>query len=476
VTWIDLVFICYLAAMNSVQSLFIFLAMAEVLQQKAARLPELDNAVLSSSSTPPITIIAPAYNEQANIEDSVRAFLQVEYPSLTLLVVNDGSKDGTLAKLKERFVLVPTDLVVRSDMRTKPIRGIYQSQVDERLLVVDKENGGKADALNVGLNAARTPLVCCVDADSVIDQRALLRMIEPFLYDDGSVVAVGGSVLVANGSRIRDGIVEATALPRSWLARFQIVEYLRAFDFARMGFNKLGGNLIISGAFGLFLREAVIAAGGYKADTVGEDAELVVRLHHVMRDRKKAYRVKHISDAVCYTEAPEVLNVLGKQRDRWQRGLLDTLVRHRDMIFRPRYGMVGLVSLPIYVVFELLGPFVELAGYAWFLRAVAMGEVDRPFAILFMLMAFLWGFLLSVQSLVLDVMDRPGRRGIVQQLQLALVAIVECFGYRQMTLWFRVRGVWKFLAGEKSWGDMKRRGLAQQPAKPAAPAAPGRAT
>jgi cellulose synthase/poly-beta-1,6-N-acetylglucosamine synthase-like glycosyltransferase len=458
-SWVDLLFIGYVACLNLSQSVLLVLAMIEILQRRSARVPELDNGVLASANTPPITIIAPAYNEEANIEHSVRAFLQVEYPTLKLVVVNDGSKDGTLERLKQRFDLVPTDLVVRGDLKTKPIRGLYESRLDDRLLVVDKENGGKADALNVGVNVARTPLVCCVDADSVIDRRALLRMVEPYLYSDGLVVAVGGTVMPANGSTIRDGIVESFSPPRSWLAYFQAVEYLRAFVYARMGFNRAGGNLIISGAFGLFLREAVIAAGGYLVDTVGEDAELVVRIHRVMHERKRPYRVVHIPDPVCFTEVPETLAVLSKQRDRWQRGLFDTVLRHWSMVLRPRYGGVGLISMPMFVLFEMIGPFLEMGGYLWLGKTLLFGKIDAPFVVMFLLVAIMWGLILSVQALVLEALDRPAMRTLPQHLKFVLVAACENFGYRQLTLWYRIKGAWSFIAGEKGWGEMKRRGL-----------------
>jgi cellulose synthase/poly-beta-1,6-N-acetylglucosamine synthase-like glycosyltransferase len=458
-TWIDLVFLGYVASMNLSQTVLLLLALLEVLQRRSARVPELDNGVLASANTPPITIIVPAYNEEANIEDSVRAFLQVEYPSLKLVVVNDGSQDGTLDKLKGRFDLVPTNLVVRGDLRTKPITALYESRIDDRLLIVDKENGGKADALNVGINVARTPLICCVDADSVVDRRSLLRMVEPYLYSEGTVVAVGGTVVPANGSRIRDGIVEAFAPPRSWLAGFQAVEYLRAFIYARMGFNRIGGNLIISGAFGLFLREVVISAGGYQVDTVGEDAELVVRIHRTLREQKRPYRVFHIPDPVCFTEVPETISVLGMQRDRWQRGLLDTMLRHRRMMFRPRYGIVGMVVMPLFFLFELCGPFVEVAGYLWLLKTLLTDGINTTFAIPFFLVAFLWSLILSVQALVLEALDRPGMRTLGQHFRFILMAALENFGYRQLTLWFRMRGVWRFMGGEKAWGHMTRRGL-----------------
>jgi cellulose synthase/poly-beta-1,6-N-acetylglucosamine synthase-like glycosyltransferase len=464
--WLEWGLCGYMLALNGSQLWLLVLALLETLDRRAMRLPELDNQVLSSASTPPITIIAPAYNEEANIEDSVRAFLQVEYPSLQLVVVNDGSRDGTLQRLKQRFQLRPTGLVVRGDLPARAILALYQSRVDERLLVVDKDNGGKADALNVGINVARSPLICCVDADSVIDRRALLRMVEPYLYSDDRVVAVGGTVLPANGTRIRDGVVEAMATPRSALACFQAVEYLRAFVYARMGLNRAGGNLIVSGAFGLFLREAVVAAGGYRTDTVGEDAELVVRIHRLMRERGERYRVVHIPDPVCLTEVPETLAVLGRQRDRWQRGLLDTLWLHRKMLFHPGYGAVGLLAMPMLLLFELLGPFIELAGYVWFAVTVAGAAVNRPFAVGFFLVAFVWGLMLSAQSLILESLDRPGVRPLRQQLQLLAMAALENFGYRQLTLWFRMRGVWRFVMGEKSWGEMKRRGLQRKEQTP----------
>jgi cellulose synthase/poly-beta-1,6-N-acetylglucosamine synthase-like glycosyltransferase len=268
-------------------------------------------------------------------------------------------------------------------------------------------------------------------------------------------------VLPANGSSIRDGIVESVGMPTSWLARFQIVEYLRAFIFARSGFNRVGGNMIISGAFGLFLREALIAAGGYEARSIGEDAELVCRIHRTMRERKRRYGVVHISDPVCFTEVPETLKVLGKQRDRWQRGLLDTLWRHRNMIFRPRYGVIGMLVMPMFLTFELMGPFVELAGWAWFAKTVVFANTDRLFVALFFLVAFLWGYLLSIQGVVLEGIDRPGGRPFRQQLLLSLFAAGENFGYRQINLYWRIRGVWKFVVGEKSWGDMQRRGLSR---------------
>jgi cellulose synthase/poly-beta-1,6-N-acetylglucosamine synthase-like glycosyltransferase len=417
--------------------------------------------MLADTSAPPITIIAPAFNEQATIVGCARSFLQLEYTNLQVIIVNDGSKDGTLERLKERFELRPVDIVVRQEIPTAQIRAVYQSLQEPRLVVVDKENGGKADALNAGLNLSRTPLVCCADADTVIDRRALLRMVEPFIQDEENVIAAGGTVRLANGCSIKDGIVQSVGLPKSLLARLQVIEYLRAFLFGRMGLNRLGGNLIISGAFGLFQRDAVVAAGGYLTETVGEDMELVVRIHQRMREKKIKYKVIFIPDPVCYTEAPESYGVLKRQRDRWQRGLADAMLMHIRMLFNPAYGKTGMIVFPFFFLFELLGPMIELSGYGWFFYTLAIGEIDSVFAVMFFIVAFLWGFLLSAQSVLLDGLLVDFFSGFRLKMGLLWAALLENFGYRQMTLYFRLIGLIRFVAGVKSWGDMKRKGFSQ---------------
>lgn len=457
--WLDILFIAYFLALNAAYALLIGLATLDIIQRRATKMPEFDRALLSEASTPPITLIAPAYNEQMHIVASVRSLQQLKYTHLEFVVVNDGSTDDTLARLTEAFDLELVDMVFRRDMPTAEVRGIYVSRSDPRLLVVDKVNGGKADALNVGLNVCRTPLVCCLDADTVLDSKAMLRMVEPYLFDERHVVAVGGTVRVANGCQIRNGHLEKVELPRSWLARFQIVEYLRSFLFGRMGFNRLGGNLIISGAFGLFLREAVVAVGGYRPDTVGEDMELVTRIHEHLRATGRPYRVVQIPDPVAYTEAPEDLTTLANQRDRWQRGLAHSLWLHKRVLFNPWYGVVGMVVSPIFAIFELLGPVVELAGYLWFVASLLMGRMDLAVALLYLTVAVLLGTALSIQSLVMDDLESGSFKLKSQRAVLAVVALLENVGFRQFTLLFRLRGMLRFLFGVKTWGKMVRQGL-----------------
>src|SRR5580765_5366333 len=315
----------------------------------------------SSTLSPSMSILAPAFNEEATIEISLRALLALQYPSLEVIVISDGSKDRTVQVLIERFDLVPVKTIYEQRIKTKPVRSLYRSSTYPSLVVVDKDNGGKADALNVGLSFARGELVCAMDADTLIEADGLQRMIRPFLYET-DVVATGGTIRVVNASEVKHGRVVRTSVPTRLLPGVQVVEYLRAFLFGRLGWNRLGGNIIISGAFGLFQRDAVVNAGGYLHDTVGEDMELVLRLKRLSYERAGPGKIAFVPDPVAWTEVPESAKVLGRQRDRWHRGLADVLWRHRRMMFNPRYGTLGLVGFPYFFFVELLGPVVEAFG------------------------------------------------------------------------------------------------------------------
>ncbi len=464
VYWLDLLCISYFAALNAVHALLMGLSAIELGRAKALHLPELDNLNLSAESTPPVAVIVPAFNEEAVIIDAVRGMLHIDYPDFQVIVVNDGSQDRTIEVLRERFQLYPVSHAYRDELKTETILAIYRSPVEPRILVVDKKNGGKADALNAGIKVARAPLVCCLDADSIIDRKAILRLAEPFLYSPQSVVASGGTIRIANGMKIEDGIVVESGLSKSWLARIQTVEYLRAFLFARLGLNLFGGNLIISGAMGLFSREILMELGGYD-HTVGEDMELVVRMHRHLKAQKRDYKITFIPDPVCYTEAPEKLTALGQQRDRWQRGLLDSLRRHKRMFLNPKYGAIGLFSFPYYLLFELFGPIVELCGYIWFAYLAFTGRINEHVSALFIIAAFLMGYLVTIQALVLDELAFRGIPRGRDRLKLYAAALLEFFGIRQIILLYRIRGMIRFLLGSRSWGKLERRGFQSAEAK-----------
>jgi cellulose synthase/poly-beta-1,6-N-acetylglucosamine synthase-like glycosyltransferase len=414
--------------------------------------------LLGSRIAPPISMLAPAYNEAATISESVRALLTLYYPNLEVIVINDGSPDATLQTLIERFGLVAIHPIYRQQVPTKRVRGLYRSRRYPGLLVVDKENGGKADALNAGLNLASGELVCAIDADTLIEPDALQRMVRPFLLSD-DVLAAGGTIRLVNGSSVAGGRVVKTRVPRQAFAGVQTVEYLRAFLFGRLGWNRLGGNLIISGAFGLFQREPVIAAGGYTHDTVGEDMELVLRLRRRGYEQGGPNRVDFIPDPVAWTEAPETASVLGRQRDRWHRGLSDTLWRHRRVLFNPRYGAMGLIVYPYFCFVELLAPFIEAIGLIGLAIGVATGAVDLTFASLFFLIAYGLGLILDAMTFILEEFSFHRYEGLDDRALLLLWAALEQFGYRQLTVYWRMRGLVRFLRGRRDWGAMQRKGF-----------------
>lgn len=405
---------------------------------------------------PPITILAPAFNEETTIVASVRSLLQQTYGDYEVVVVNDGSTDRTLAALCTEFDLQPFPEAMRVRLTTQPIRGIYHSPTYPNLRVVDKENGGKSDALNAGINAARFPLFCAVDADSVLQRNSLERVVQPFL-EDPNTIASGGCIRVANGCKIQDGFLVEVGLPSNPLALFQIAEYLRAFLFGRLGWSPFNGLLIISGAFGVFNKERVIEAGGYLPTTVGEDMELVVRLHRVMTEAGRPYRIVFVPDPICWTEVPENFKSLGQQRVRWQRGLVESLAINLGLLAHPRGGVVGWVAFPFMLIFECLGPVVEVAGYAFMVICFVMGLISRDAFLIFGLLSIGLGILLSLTALLLEEMSfhlygRPRHMAI-----LFLAMIAENLGYRQLVSIWRAVGLMSYILQRKAkWGDMKR--------------------
>jgi cellulose synthase/poly-beta-1,6-N-acetylglucosamine synthase-like glycosyltransferase len=387
---------------------------------------------------------------------------------MEVLVCNDGSKDGTLEQLREAFALEPAYRLQTGDISTAAVRGVYHSRTHAALWVLDKENGGKADTLNAGLNFCRTPLFCAMDADSLLEREALTRIVRPFV-EDGNTIAAGGVIRIVNGCTVREGAVVDVRLPKEMLPRFQVMEYLRAFLAGRMGWHELRATLIISGAFGVFKRELVVAVGGYSTDTVGEDMELVVKLHRHCLENKIPYSIGFVPDPVAWTECPVSTKVLGRQRDRWQRGLIETLTTHRRMLFNPKYGRVGMLAFPYFTFLEMLSPVVEVCGYVTFLIALALHRVSGLYAVAFLSVAIGLGLALSFTAVALEELGfrrYPHRSDLYRLIWLA---IAENFGYRQLTAFWRLKGVWGFLRKSKGWGKMERRGFGPAAASPPKP-------
>ena len=458
VQWLSGLVLVYFILLNAVYlmtSLFSFAALRKYARRMEAA--DVEESIAWKVALP-IGLIVPAHNEESTCVESVRALLTLKYPDYEILVVNDGSVDQTLDRLKEAYHLVPRARFPTAEIKTAAVKGIFHSQIYPNLWVFDKENGGKADALNAGLKYCRAPLFCAIDADSLLEREALTRIVRPFL-EDAATVAAGGIIRVFNGCRVHSGVVTDIRLPKSYVARFQVLEYLRAFLAGRMGWDALNATLVISGAFGLFRRSTVVDVGGYAVDTVGEDMELVVRLHRHCREKKIPYKVTFIPDPVAWTECPESYRILGRQRDRWQRGLMESLCRHQKMLFNARYGRIGLLVFPYFYFLEMMGPVIEFFGYIAFILALLLGAVSPIFIAAFLMVAFVLGISLSILAVGLEELSFRRYRHFVDFMQLFWIGIIENFGYRQFVNYWRIRGVFSYFRRVRGWGTMQRRGF-----------------
>jgi cellulose synthase/poly-beta-1,6-N-acetylglucosamine synthase-like glycosyltransferase len=411
--------------------------------------------------TPPITIIAPAHNEERSIRVAIRNLLALDYPELEIIVVNDGSQDRTLQELCEEFRLRLVRAVYVAEVKSAPIRGLYRSDVDSRLLIVDKKAGGsKADAVNAGLNAATSPYVCIVDSDSVLERDALLRIMVPILEDPKRVVAVGGIVRVLNGSEIEDGQLRRVRLPRKSIEAIQVIEYLRAFLIGREAWAQGNMLTIISGAFGVFRTDLVRAVGGYRASSIGEDMDVVARMHRHLREKKAEYQIRFVPDPMCWTEVPSDLRSLGRQRARWQKGLLDVLWPNRDMLFRPRYGRIGCFALPYLWLFELFAPIMEVVGITTIILAAFLGVLSREFFLQFLIFGYAFATVISIGSVLQEEVTYKRYNDWKDVVRLVSYCFFEHFPYRQLNMIWRLQGLWQYLRGDHEWKPLKRKGLA----------------
>lgn len=463
--WLDTavgnLILVYFLLINTFYFLFNVLSLAGILRYRRMVTFVRFGEIFRMPIVKPVSVIVPTYNEELGVIESVRSLLSLRYPVFEIIVVNDGSTDRTLARLVEAFDLCPSKSVFRKSLQTKPIRGIYRSAVQPKLIVVDKVNGKKADAMNAGLNVSRYPLFCAVDGDSVLENDALLKVVRPFLEDPIRTIGAGGIIRLSNGCDVREGQVVRIGIPKNWIVRFQILEYLRAFLGGRLGLSMLGSTLIISGAFGIFRKDIAMACGGYRAASITEDMDLCVRMQKHMHEHKKPYRIHFIPDPICWTEAPESLRVLARQRSRWHRGLVETLVRYRRMFLNPRYGVAGMFAMPFYAVFEMAGPFIEVLGYGLFASHIIFGQVDYPFAVIFFFVAVLYGTFISLLAILLEELSAHRYPRPHDILTLTAAGVVENFFYRQYLAVVRVLGFLEYLRGKNEWGSMEKRGFAK---------------
>lgn len=455
VLWFNFFIIFYVFVINLIYFIQLILAIFNLHEYvEKLKYSDYKNYIISDNMIP-ISILVAAYNEENTIVNNVSSILALQYPMFEVVVINDGSKDKSLEKLIKQFDLVKINKPIHKRIETQKIKGIYSSKTYNNLIVIDKENGGKADALNAGVNIANYPIVASIDADSILESDALVRVVMPFI-EDKNTAAVGGIVRIANGSNITNGRVINVNIPKSNLARFQIVEYLRAFLIGRIGWDAINSLLIISGAFGVFRKDILIKTGGY-AHTIGEDMELVLKIHKYSQDNKLNLKVKFIPDPVCWTQAPENLKSLKTQRRRWQVGLMQSLFSYKYMLFNPRYRHIGIFALPYYWIFEMIGPLVEILGYIMIPVSYFIGVLNLKYLILFFSMSILYGIILSLGALLLEEYTfhkYPNPRHIII---LSIYAILENFGFRQLMTYYRVEGLIRYNKFRDKWGEIKRK-------------------
>lgn len=433
------------------------------LRTSAAHLRHLESIrfdwIKSSPMVPPITLLVPAHNEEQFICTAVRNLLDLDYPELEVIIINDGSADNTLQVMEKEFRLRPVRAVYVPQVASAPVRGLYRSDVDLRLLVVDKDSvGSKADAINAGLNAASSPYVCVVDADSVLERDALLRIMVPILADPANVVAAGGIIRVLNGSEIETGRIRRVRLARKSIEVIQVIEYLRAFLIGREAWARGNMLMIVSGAFGIFRTDLVRGVGGYRPFAIGEDFDLVARLHRQLLEKRADYRIEFVPDPVCWTEVPSDLRSLARQRARWHKGLLDVLWPNRDMLFRPRYGRVGSLALPYLWLFELLAPVIEIAGFVTVLLAAVYGALSWTFFLQFVLFGYGFATVISIGSVLQEELTYKRYNDWQDVARLVSYCFLEHFPYRQLHMIWRLQGLWQYFRGDMVWRPLKRQG------------------
>lgn len=419
-------------------------------------------SLLVFQEAPRISILAPAYNEGFTIEENVLSLLSIQYNNFDVIVINDGSKDDSIAILIKAFDLIPSNEKYNANISTKHVRNVYISSnpTFSKLIVIDKENGGKADALNAGINFSKNPYVVCIDVDCIIEKDVLLKLSKPFLQETNKrIIATGGVVRIANSCIVKSGKLIKVNVPENLLARIQVLEYLRAFVLGRMAWAKFDGLLLISGAFGMFDKDIIQKVGGYNTKTVGEDMELVVRMRRYMIENKIPYTLKFIPDPLCWTEAPESFEILGKQRSRWTRGTMETLWIHRKMFFNPRYKILGMISYPYWLFFEYLAPIIELLGLVVSLLMIYLGILSWSFFGLLSLFVYTFALFFSTLAIFSEEATFKKYESKKDIFKLVWAAIVEPFIFHPFLIYAALKGNWQKIKGGHSWGDMTRKGF-----------------
>jgi len=442
--------VSYFLIVNSFYAFLIILAIPIIYRR--FREVSLENLfkVRKAENLPSIAILIPAYNEENNVIMAIENALAVFYPQKEIIVINDGSEDKTFQLIMDQYQLVKIPLVISQEIKTKQIRGIYQSKTFPEILVIDKENGGRGDALNTGINTATSDLFLTMDVDTVLEVDSLTRMIRPFLTTPG-VLAQGGTLRILNGCEVRAGKVYRVNLPKGLIPAIQVVEYLRAFLYGRLGWNALGGNLIIAGAFGLFNRKVVLELKGYDTSTVAEDFEITLKIQKWARENGNKNSIFFIPDPVAWTKVPDKLSWIARQRTRWHQGVIEVIAKYKSVLFNPRYGKLGLIGMPYMLIGEMIEPFFELAGWGLIFFWLFSGSTNFEIVIYILMVSYGITFGLTVVSIILEITTFRRYKVFPQLVKMFIYSFLENFGFRQLYIFWRIKGFYMYFTGKRKW-------------------------
>lgn len=412
---------------------------------------------LSNDYYVPVSILVPAHNEGVTIQATIRSLLALDYKLYEIIVVDDGSSDNTVQILRDAFRLQPIDRPIQRRVACRPAQAVYESRAWKvPITLITKENGGKADALNMGINVAAYPYFVCIDADSVLQCDSLEKIVRPLL-ENAQVVAVGGAVRPCNGAEIETGRIIRYSMPKKLLACMQVLEYDRSFLASRILFDKFNGNIIISGAFGLFQKELVIQTGGYDPSTMGEDMELVVKLHVFCREHGLPYLIRYAADAICWTQVPEHLRDLCRQRRRWHIGLFQTMMKHRRILANLKYGAVSFVSYFYFLIYELFSPYIEVFGLLATVLAVAVDLINVPFMVAFFAVYVVYTAILSLTAFFARIHTVNLTLALSDVFKAVGLCAVEVSCLRFVMAWVRITALIGYRGKKAHWGTIQRK-------------------